>query len=191
MARVHSVAANLAGGVLIVIALVVLAGIASRAVFGRPIPSSNELIGSCLMVALIYLAVPAASHLRITVLTRRLPPRAKVFTERAVLGISAAGLAAAAWAALTTAVFSIRTGESTVGLHTFAIGPFRLLIFAGICLLLLRVLREGRSWLKEEKPEHELQRDTDTGDGGRRPESGAPDAGVVPRPRAAERTEET
>ncbi|AXK33673.1 TRAP transporter small permease [Streptomyces armeniacus] len=151
--RVHDVSAHLAGAVLILITLIVLAGVASRAVFGQPVPASNELIGSCLMVALVYLSLSAATHIRITVVTRRLPPAWTVWTERAVLVFSAAGLAFAAWAALSMAVTSFRTGESTVGLYTFDIAPFRLLIFAGVVLLLLRLVREGRSWLAEETQE--------------------------------------
>ncbi|WP_181764981.1 TRAP transporter small permease [Streptomyces albidus (ex Kaewkla and Franco 2022)] len=165
--RVHDLAANLAGAVLIVIALIVLAGIASRALFGRPIPSSNEFINSCLMIALIYLSLSAASHLRITVFTRRLPPKWAVPVERVVLGVCVAGLSVTAWAALTTAVMSARTEESTVGLYTFDIAPFRFLIFAGICLLLLRVVREGRAWLAEERPQTGEAIDEDSGRGGR------------------------
>lgn len=147
---IHDVAANLAGAVLIVITLVVLAGIASRLLFGQPIPASNELIGSCLMVALTYLALSSALHIRITALTRRLPEKFARWAENVVVAVSAVGLALAVWAALSIALLSFRTEESTVGLYTFDIAPFRFLIVVGLLLLLLRVVRERRSWLTED-----------------------------------------
>jgi TRAP-type C4-dicarboxylate transport system permease small subunit len=150
---IHDIAANLAGAVLIIITLIVLAGIGSRLFFGRPLPATDDLIGSCLMVALTYLALSSSVHIRITVLTRLLPARAARWTENVVVAVSAAGLALAVWAGLAIAVNSFRTGESTVGLYTFDIAPFRFLIVVGLLLLLLRIAREGRGWLREDVEE--------------------------------------
>jgi TRAP-type C4-dicarboxylate transport system permease small subunit len=150
---IHHIAANLAGAVLILITLIVLAGIGSRLFFGQPLPATNDLIGSCLMVALTYLALSSSLPIRITVLTRRLPERIARGVESFVVAVSAAGVALAVWAALAVAINSFRTGESTVGLYTFDIAPFRFLIVIGLLLLLLRIVRSRHDWLNDENAE--------------------------------------
>lgn len=152
---IHHIAANLAGAVLIIITLIVLAGIGSRLFFGQPLPATNDLIGSCLMVALTYLALSSSIPIRITVLTRKLPERLAGGVENAVVAICGAGVALACWAALAIAINSFRTGESTVGLYTFDIAPFRFLIVIGLLLLLLRIVRSRRDWLSEEEAHEE------------------------------------
>lgn len=184
---IHHIAANLAGAVLIIITLIVLAGIGSRLFLGQPLPATNDLIGSCLMVALTYLALSSSLPIRITVLTRRLPARLARGVESLVVAISAAGVALAVWAALAIAVEAFRTGESTVGLYTFDIAPFRFLIVAGLLLLLLRIVRSRRAWLDDEGEEaaHETHPEARAGAGDADAASAGADVGHDGRPRTS------
>jgi TRAP-type C4-dicarboxylate transport system permease small subunit len=151
--RVHAVALAVAASVLILITAIILVGVVVRLVFDRPIPSSNELIGSCLMVALIYLSISSAHHIRITLFVGRFPPNVQRGVESAVVVVCVLGLVAAAYAALGAALESFLTNESTVGLFTFDLFPYRLLIFVGVVLLAIRIGTGGRRWLQMDRTE--------------------------------------
>lgn len=145
----HRAASLLAALVLLVITAVALANVGSRAFAGKPLESSNELIGSWLMVALVYLPLSSAHHIRITMLTSRMPRAVLRWVDGAVVILCVAGLVLAIWATLVAAVISFQTHESTVGLHTFPLGPIRLVICIGLALLCLRVVSSPRDWLAE------------------------------------------
>ncbi|MDT0381094.1 TRAP transporter small permease subunit [Streptomyces sp. DSM 42041] len=179
---IHHIAANLAGAVLILITLIVLAGVGSRLFFGQPLPAANDLIGSCLMVALTYLALSSSLPIRITVVTRRLPKRVARGVDGCVVAVCATGVALAVWAALAIAVNAFRTGESTVGLYTFDIAPFRFLIVVGLLLLLLRIVRSGGAWLAGEGEDEDEEATDGTSSGA---PAGTGDAGAYPRGGAA------
>lgn len=147
--RVHSFGLGLAAATLLLITVIVLAGIVSRSLFGRPIPSSNELIGSCLLLVVIYPAMSSANHIRISFLVRRLPPRVRAGVERAMVAVSVVTVAIAAYAAAEATVVSFTYREYTLGLWNFEIYPFRFLIFAGLVALGLRAATGGRRWLSE------------------------------------------
>lgn len=145
--RLHAIGLGLAAITLIAITLIVLAGIVARHLVNQPIPGSNELIGSCLMVALVYLSLSSAQHIRITVFTKRLPARARAVIETSVLVVCFAALLVSAYAALGAAIESFVTNEATVGLWTFDIYPYRVIILLGLLLLALRILQQRRGWL--------------------------------------------
>ncbi|MQA07163.1 MAG: TRAP transporter small permease subunit [Pseudonocardiaceae bacterium] len=158
--RLHAAALGLAAVTLIAITVIVLAGVFSRHVLNRPIPGSNELIGSCLMIALVYLSMSSADHIRITVFVKRLPPRLRAGIDTAVLFVCFVALLVSAYAALGAAIESFVTNEATVGLWTFDIYPYRIVILLGLLLLAMRIVEKGRAWLSSETVEAVEQDET-------------------------------
>lgn len=155
--RVHSVALGLSAVTLLCIAVIVLAGVVARLLFDQPIPGSNELIGSCLMIALVYPALSSTQHIRITLFTKRMPKKVREGVEIVVLVLCTVTLLFGAYAALGVAIESFVTDETTLGLWTFDIYPFRFIILIGLLLMAMRIVERGRSWLRESDVESEVE----------------------------------
>lgn len=156
--RIHSVALGLSAVTLLCITVIVLAGVIARLFFNQPIPGSNELIGSCLMVALVYPALSSTQHIRITFFTKKLPDLVRDGVEVAVLVLCAATLLFGAYAALGVAIESFVTNETTLGLWTFDIYPFRFVILLGLVLTAMRIIERGRTWLRDDETEADVEK---------------------------------
>lgn len=146
--RVHLVALGLSAITLICITVIVVAGVVSRHLFNTPIPGSNELIGSCLMIALVYPALSSTQHVRITLFVKKMPEKVRAAAEIVVLVVCVVALLFGAYAALGLAIESFVTHESTLGLWTFDIYPFRFLILISLLLIVLRIIERRRAWLE-------------------------------------------
>lgn len=145
----HRTGLALGGIVLLTMAALTLAGVVARYLLHRPIPGVTEFVGECLMVLVIYFAMSSAYHIRVSVVISRMPSAVQRVVEYAVLLISVVVLSVALYASYQGALVSLETGETTSGVQTIDIYPFRFVIVVGLALTVLRVLQLRRRWLRQ------------------------------------------
>jgi TRAP-type C4-dicarboxylate transport system permease small subunit len=145
--RVQWVMTTLAGLVLIAMTLLIVYNIVARRFFNRPVEAVIDIVQAAMMVSLVYLALAAPAHIAIRLIMRRVPPTAAAAVNTLTWLLSAILFAVSAWAAFGRAESSRATGESTVGVTTFAIYPFRYLVAFGLFAAAVHVLVVGRSWV--------------------------------------------
>ncbi len=150
---IHSIALGAGALVLLVMAGIMIAGVVMRYLFNNPIAGVTELVGSGLMVALIYLSLSSAEHIRVTIVVNRLPAAVRRWVERGVIAVSVVVLSIGVYTGWVKAISSYRAGEATEGLVSVAIYPYRFLIVLGLLLTALRALQLGRRWLRGSQDE--------------------------------------
>lgn len=132
---------------LLVMTAIILAGVFARYLLRRPLPGITELIGEGLIVALIYLSLSSANHIRVSLVVNRLPRSVRKVIDFVVLGVCLVVLAVGVLPAWDSAVQSYRSGEATTGLITYDIYPFRFIIIVGLVLTFIRAADRSRRWL--------------------------------------------
>ncbi len=167
----HRTGLALAGITLLGMAALTLAGVIARYLLHRPIPGVTEFVGECLMVLVIYFAMSSAHHIRVSVVINRLPGMARLAVEYVVLFISVIVLGVAVYASYGGALVSLETGETTSGVQTIDIYPFRFVIVIGLAFTVLRVLQLRRRWLQHPGALDPGDDTSDAGDG-QRPQRG-------------------
>jgi TRAP-type C4-dicarboxylate transport system permease small subunit len=114
--------------------------VARRTASGRPIPGANELT-VLLIVGVIFLGLAEAertdTHVRMRLLTSRMPERLAAALRVAALGLAVAMLLWAAYATGVRAYRSYVSGEFLFGLARFPIWPARSLIPLGFLAVAL------------------------------------------------------
>lgn len=150
-AVLRTATAVVAGLILIVMAALMIVGVFARYVLHEPLPGITDIVGDMMMVAVVYLAVPSARHIRVSVVVSRLHGRVRTVVDTISLLIVIAVLAVGIYAAYVQAMASYASGESTTGVITIHLYPFRLLVLLGLVLTLLRVLAVRSKWLALEE----------------------------------------
>lgn len=136
-----------AGLVLIAMTLLVVYNVIARYVFSQPLDAVVSIVEDAMMVSLVYLALAAPAHISIRLLIRFVPPAATAVVNAFTWVLSAALFALSAWAAFGRAQSSRETGESTVGVVTFSLYPYRYLVAFGLLAAAVHVLVVGRGWV--------------------------------------------
>lgn len=148
---IHEKFLGLGGLILLGMAGFILVGVVARYILNSPIPGVTELIGEGLMVALIYLSLSSAHHIRVSLLVNRLPSKARKVVDFFVVGLCAGVLLIGVWPSAEKALGAYRSGEATTGLITFNLWPYRAVIVIGIALTALRAIERGRRWLEADE----------------------------------------
>lgn len=148
---VHQAFLGVAGLILLLMAGIILTGVVARYILDSPLPGITELIGEGLMVALIYLSLSSAHHIRVSLVITRLPDKVRKFVDFGVVGLCAGVLLLGVVPAAQKAMGAYRSGEATTGLVTFAIWPYRVIVVVGIALTAIRALERGRRWLQADE----------------------------------------
>lgn len=148
---IHDKILGLGGLILLTMAGIILAGVVARYILNSPIPGVTELIGEGLMVALIYLSLSSAHHIRVSLIINRLSGRARKVVDFFVVGLCAAVLLIGIWPSAEKAIGAYRSGEATTGLITFNLWPYRAVIVLGIALTAARAIERGRRWLEADE----------------------------------------
>jgi TRAP-type C4-dicarboxylate transport system permease small subunit len=146
--RLQWLMVTLAGLVLIAMTLTIVYNVIARYLFARPLDAVVSIVQDAMMVSLVYLALAAPAHISIRLLMRFVPRRAAVVVDALTWLLSATLFALSAWAAFGRAQSSRATGESTVGVVTFAIYPYRYLVAFGLLAAAVHVLLVGKSWVR-------------------------------------------
>ena len=132
--------ALVAGLAIIVMTLLLFAGVIARTVLGSPIPGITEISANALMVAVVYLALAGASHIRISIIARRFPPGVRRVLG-GVLGLLSTLVLATFFVATAGAAWDAQQiGERVVGSVSFEIWPWRVLVSAGLLVATIGAL---------------------------------------------------
>ena len=128
--------AGLATGVIV---LITTADVVSRYLFNHPIDGVLEFTEVALLIMTVFLALPAVDHIRIDLLHRKFPAdwrsRIDISMNSTVLIL----LLLAGIATFERGLFSAQTDESTTGITTFLLYPWRFVASAGFFAAALRM----------------------------------------------------
>lgn len=129
-----------------VMMLLVVANVVGRYLFNKPVTGTLEFTES-LLVIIIFLSVALTQydggHIRVNLLTRRLPKAwARVLTVIAML-VGAVFFAWCAYAAWNFAVQAYSFNEHEWGEVMFPLWPMKFVVFLGISLLALQFLLDA------------------------------------------------
>lgn len=133
----------LSGFATLLITIVIVVDVASRALLNAPIHMSTE-VSELLMVVLVYLGLAAAQQKRqnfaVDIATRRLPENLQSLVETLGYAFSLALVATLAWLSTKQAFSAFERGEAGFGIVAFPIWPARFILAAGLWLLALQFL---------------------------------------------------
>lgn len=149
LARIEGVFTAAAQLSLAVIAIVVVADVIARYAFNAPIAWVDGLTESYLIVVVVYFALSsgeaAGVHVRVTVLTRMLPPAFQRVVRVAMLLLSTVYFAAITVYAGVEASTSWKIHETSTGLIPWPIYVAYTIVPVGTLLMTLRLLRKAAS----------------------------------------------
>lgn len=124
------------------IAFALVAEVTAREVVGQSIPGVHEAVRT-LLVAIVFLAVPfgeqTGTHVRVTLLTGRLPTRIQSAVRAAALGAALYIVALMLQFSFARAQESYAMGEHVFSIVRFPIWPARWIIVLGLTLLTLEL----------------------------------------------------
>ncbi len=152
---------GLATGIMMVVILVDVIG---RAFFAAPLPLATE-ISVMLLIVKVFLGMAGAqatdSNFQVTVLTDHLTPRLRHYQRLVTLAIALLGIGLITWFAVKYAFASTQKGEMAFGVHPWPIWPERIILAAGLGLLVLQLAVElvgtliwGEAKMKAGLPDH-------------------------------------
>lgn len=124
-----------------VMLILVVANVLSRYLFNAPITGAFEITES-LMVVIIMLGLALTQyhdgHIRVSIVTRHLPPAWARFFRISALLLGAAFFAWCAYASWKFALQSYSFKEREWGSITFPLYPFKFVVFLGVVLLTIQ-----------------------------------------------------
>lgn len=140
--RINVVAGVLSGAFTLIITLIVVADVASRALFNAPVAGATET-STLLMIALVYLGLASVqvykSNFRVEVMLALLPLRWRRWQELAVSLMSMIAIGIFSWRASSEAMRSFLRNEVEYGAINFPVWPARIVIAVGLILLTLQL----------------------------------------------------
>ena len=123
--------------------VLVVANVIGRYVFNAPITGAFEITES-LLVVIIMLGLALTQyydgHIRVTILTRRMPARWARLAKIATLLLGAVFFLWCAYASWKFALESYSFKEQEWGTITFPLYPFKFVVFLGVVLLAVQFL---------------------------------------------------
>lgn len=122
---------EIAGWVCFGMVLMIFIDVTGRYFFNAPLPSVYEISEDLLMVTFIFLAVPSAFHINVTLLASRYPPKVKKVSEFVKHFLSMVFLALIAWKAMQMAWISLVQGEISESYLAFPLYPGRVAVVIG------------------------------------------------------------
>ena len=122
---------EIAGWLCFGMVLMIFIDVIGRYFFNAPLPSVYEISEDLLMVTFIFLAVPSAFHINVTLLASRYPPRMKTAAKFAKHLLSMLFLALVAWKSLQMAWTSYAQAELSESYLAFPLYPGRVAVAIG------------------------------------------------------------
>ena len=122
--------------------LIIFIDVIGRYFFNAPQPSVYENSEDQLMVTFVFLAVPSAFHINVTLLASRYPPRMQKLTEFAKHFLGMLFLALAAWKSGEMAWTSFVQGEMSESYLAFPLYPGRVAVVIGLMTFAVNELIE-------------------------------------------------
>lgn len=135
--------------------LLVVANVTGRYAFNAPITGAFEITES-LLVVIIMLGLALTQyhdgHIRVTILTRRMPSWHARAAKVASLVISAAFFVWCAYASWKFAYQSYSFNEQEWGTITFPLYPFKFVVFLGVVLLAVQFVLDAVTEIAHPSP---------------------------------------
>jgi TRAP-type C4-dicarboxylate transport system permease small subunit len=138
--------------------ILVVANILGRYLFNKPIAGAFE-VTEALLVVIIMLALAVTqyqdAHIRVTIVTRRMPP---YWAHIARIFSLALGAVFFAWCAYATWLFAAQSysfNEQEWGTITFPLYPFKFVVFIGVVLLAIQFVFDTISEVMKPAPEQQ------------------------------------
>lgn len=148
LSRVASLFAVIAAVAMLLMMLHVVADISARHLLNRPFSGTIEIVSYYYMVALVFLAIPAAQfqreHITVDLFTAFLPARGARLLDVVVTLAAGLFLGFFAWVCYHEAIRRTLMGHSVeAGLQTMTVWPTRWLMVVGIGLTALIALYQS------------------------------------------------
>lgn len=118
----------------------ILSDVLMRYVWARPIHGVLEITEEILMIAVVFLTLASAPHIRVTFITERFRPEVRAMIRIVSLIPVILFFIILDWKSLLQATFSLNKGETSWGLIPFPLYPSRFVVFLGFTFLTLRLL---------------------------------------------------
>lgn len=122
---------EIAGWLCFGMVLMIFVDVIGRYFFNAPLPSVYEISEDLLMVTFIFLAVPSAYHINVTLMSSRYPPKMKKFIEFAKHFLSMVFLALIAYKSVQMAWTSWAQKETSESYLAFPLYPGRVAVVIG------------------------------------------------------------
>ena len=143
---------------------VIVTDVVGRALFAAPLPLATE-ISVMLLIVKVFLGMAGAqatdSNFQVTAVIDHLSPRWRRVQRIVSLLISIGGIGLIAWLSTRYAIASTIQGEASFGVHSWPIWPERIILAAGLCLLVIQLLTDligtvvwGEARMKAGLPRH-------------------------------------
>ncbi len=159
--RLFTWSGYLAGVFLVIIAILVVAQIVAR-FFNTQIPSSDEFAGyslaACSFLGLAY-AFRSGSHIRVTLLTGRLQPKAQRIMLLLVLAFAAVMMAVWAYNSMALVYDSWQYNEMSKGILKYPIWIPQLSMGVGVTLFCLAILEDLVNVIRDREPNFEKNKE--------------------------------
>jgi len=151
---------SVAAAVIVILMLHMIADVAGRYLFNKPIPGTLELVTYWWMPLIVFLSLGWAQqrgeHITVTLLTERLSPTWRRIVETAGDAISLIVVAILAWYALEGATKGLAVGKASTGLVPVPIWPLEFVAALGLVGYLLQLVAAVyRRYSKYRAPEAE------------------------------------
>ncbi|HEY7804979.1 MAG TPA: TRAP transporter small permease [Orrella sp.] len=160
--RLFTWSGYLAGIFLVTIAVLVVAQIVAR-FLGHQIPSADEFAGYSLaassFLGLAY-SFRSGSHIRVTLLTARLPSKAQRVLMLLVLAFTAVMIAIWAYNSMTLVWESYEFQEMSTGILRYPIWIPQLSMGIGVTLFCMAILEDLVNVLRDKEPNFEKNKET-------------------------------
>jgi len=122
---------EMAGWLCFGMVLMIFIDVIGRYFLNAPLPSVYEISEDLLMVTFIFLAVPSAFHINVTLLASRYPPKMRTLSEFAKHFLSMLFLALVAWKSMQMAWTSWIQEEISESYLAFPLYPGRVAVAIG------------------------------------------------------------
>ncbi|MEX2519604.1 MAG: TRAP transporter small permease [Paracoccaceae bacterium] len=143
MSRFSIAVGSLSGAATGLMMMVIVTDVIGRAFFASPLPLATE-ISVMLLIVKIFLGMAGAqatdSNFQVTVAIDMLSPRWRRRQRILSLVVALAGVSVIAWFSIDYAISSTLEGEMSFGVHAWPIWPERIILAAGLGLLVVQIL---------------------------------------------------
>lgn len=164
MSRFSIAVGSLSGAATGLMMVIILTDVIGRAFFASPLPLATE-ISVMLLIVKIFLGMAGAqatdSNFQVTVMIDMLSPRWRRRQRIFSLLVAFCGVSVIAWLSVDYAITSTAQGEASFGVHSWPIWPERIILAAGLGLLVVQIFFDlvgtliwGEEKLKAALPRH-------------------------------------
>jgi TRAP-type mannitol/chloroaromatic compound transport system permease small subunit len=142
-AAISQAMARVTGLLIIVIMLAVVIDAVLRGGLGIALWGILE-VGVLLLLALIYFGLPATQagreNFRVSIVTERLPPWLDRLVAWMLMLVQLVIIGILCWVTWRSAIFSFNRDEVSIGMVQIPLWPSRVMVAAGLCMLLVQSL---------------------------------------------------